>query len=367
MPLLAARTVFIAALSVFNGALLVAGRVDCAAAGDKECATSTDSFVQVRASLGKVLLARSDNGKKFECDAAKLSSDHMCYFVATADNDIGGAHPHDINQCIADDGYRQVVDSSSTGLQLTPKPWQTGDDLAASTSEVTGDLLLYSKAFEMLAPLRDAMMYAPETLRDDRTLWDFLTQPLADCKLKENDEQGNHGVALSRENVYLKLSYTTTDSHHNILQFLEEGSIDLVCAMTSDASLTDFERCKTVRGSASYKSNCWEAAYADFRAKQSCGSATEPPTAAPPSPEPPTAAPPSPDPPTAAPPSPEPPTAAPPSPEPPTAAPPSPALPTRAPPAPPPPAPPAPPPARKQPPKGPRGGGKGGGGGKRGR
>jgi len=356
MPLLAAPTVFIAALSVFNGVLLVAGRVDCAGAGDKECATSTDSFVQVKASLGKILLARSDNGKKFECDVTKLASENLCYFVATADNDIGGAYPHDIDPCIADDGYRKVVDSSGSDLVLSPKPWQTGDTLEASDSEVTGDLLLYSKAFEMLAPLRDAMMYEPEVLKDDPTEWAFLTRALKDCGLKENDEQGSHGIALSRDNVYEKLKYTTTDSHHNILQFIEEGSIDLVCAMTSSSSLTDFERCKTVRESATYDPTCWEAAYADFQSQVSCGGtppSPEPPAAPLPAPEPPAAPLPAPEPPTAPLPAPEPPAAPLPAPEPPAAPLPKPAKPTQAPPAP---APPVPPPAPKPRPR--RGGGK---------
>merc|ERR1712129_301834 len=113
---------------------------------------------------------------------------------------------------------------------------------------------------------------------------------------------GDHGVALSRANVYTTLKYTTSDSHHYILQFLGEVSIDLVCAMTSNDSLTSFSRCKTVREKDSYDQNCWTAAYADFRlqVEEACGessSTTAPPRNAPPTPvSTPTAAPPAPEP-----------------------------------------------------------------------
>merc|ERR1719410_2676737 len=222
----------------------------------------------------------SENGKKFECDAARLSS-NMCYFVATAENDIGGAYPHNINPC-NEHGYRKVVDSNKTDLPVTPKPWQTGDTLAASETEVTGDLLLYTKAFEMMAPLRDLMMYEPEVLKEDKDLWVFLTQPLKDCSVKDDDEQGDHGTAYSRDHVYEILKDNKgKDSHHNILQFLEEGVIDLVCAMTSENSLPDFPRCQNVR---ERSSSCWEEAYAALQ-EETCGDDSSP-SPEPPVPEP---------------------------------------------------------------------------------
>merc|ERR1712008_385925 len=182
--------------------------------------------------------------------------------------------------CVAEDGKRKVVNSTGDDLTVSPKPWQNGDQLVVSENELTGDLLLYSKAFEMMAPLRDLMMYYPQVLDD--AMWDFFTRLLKDCSLKEEDEQGDHGVALSRANVYTTLKYTTSDSHHYILQFLEEVSIDLVCAMTSNDSLTSFSRCKTVREKDSYDQNCWTAAYADFRlqVEEACGESSS--TTAPP-------------------------------------------------------------------------------------
>merc|ERR1719273_1644140 len=140
------------------------------------CAAPRAGRSLLQTKRGKVPLFRlgSDNGKKYECDPTGLEEDKLCYFIATKDNDIGGAEPHDINQCIADDGFRKVVDSSGTDLAVTPKPWQNGDDLVASESELTGDLLLYSKAFEMLAPLRDLMMYNPQSVTVAE--WTFLTR-----------------------------------------------------------------------------------------------------------------------------------------------------------------------------------------------
>merc|ERR1719458_2160782 len=121
------------------------------------------------------------------------------------------------------------------------------------------------------------MMYEPEVLKEDKDLWDFLTQPLKDCNVKDDDEQGDHGTAYSRDNIYEILKDNKgKDSHHNILQFLEEAVIDLVCAMTSENSLPEFSRCLKVP---ERSSSCWEDAYDALQ--EECGDDTSP------SPEPP--------------------------------------------------------------------------------
>ena len=64
----------------------------------------------------------------------------------------------------------------------------------------TGDALTYTKIFELLAPLRNLMMYHP----GDATpvVWKKYTKAFVDCKVKDVDEAGDHGTAYSVDNVY---------------------------------------------------------------------------------------------------------------------------------------------------------------------
>lgn len=220
--------------------------------------------------LGSV--SASANGLMYECDSEKLASEDVCIFVATAVNDIGGAHAHNINYTVAASGFRKVQDRNGLDLNVTPQPWTNGDKLAASTTALTGDLLGYAKAFEMMAPLRDAMMYDPMSL-DDVELWNKLTRPFVDCHIKEENVQfvndkGEEKTAYGVDGVYEKLLQAGgVDTHHYILQFLEEGAIDLVCLMTS----LSMDRCDEIRATNglidSLTSDCMEAAYTDLFAE----------------------------------------------------------------------------------------------------
>merc|ERR550514_727715 len=92
------------------------------------------------------------------------------------------------------------------------------------------------------------MMYSPNTIAADPALWAKLTRAFADCNVKAHDEDftkpdGSPGTAYSIESVYAALKSTTTDIHHFVLQFLEEGAIDLVCLMTP----LSMDRCDTIR------------------------------------------------------------------------------------------------------------------------
>lgn len=208
----------------------------------------------------------STNGLLYACDSNKLASEKLCYFTTTGDP----VSTHSIDRNVADDTFRKVVDADGKDLSVSPKPWTQGDHLAASADNLTGNLLGYSLAFELVAPLRDAMMYAPKTLVDDTTLWTKLTKVFVDCKVKETEEVG-HGPepGKSVDTIYTYLGDAA--SHHPVLQFLEEAAIDLVCLMTG----LNMNRCADARprvgmvdsteeGTEIVTSTCWQAAYSEL-------------------------------------------------------------------------------------------------------
>merc|ERR1712228_401947 len=100
------------------------------------------------------------------------------------------------------------------------------------------------------------------------TEWARLTKAFVDCQIKAHDEtfakpDGSEGTAYSVDNVYELLKNPDgQDIHHSILQFLEEGAIDLVCLMTS----LSMDRCDQIRSTnnISSTSTCWETSYVDM-------------------------------------------------------------------------------------------------------
>merc|ERR1719188_2799425 len=67
-------------------------------------------------------------------------------------------------------------------------------------------------------------------------------------------------TAYGTSSIYNKASNPSeVDIHHNVLQYLEEGVIDLVCIATD----LDMDRCKTMRAKFTNagRCDCWFAAY----------------------------------------------------------------------------------------------------------
>jgi uncharacterized protein YciU (UPF0263 family) len=213
--------------------------------------------------LAKLLLA-SDNGKYYVCDTAILESDNQCIFVLTGDqpDDWTDKVEHDINRDVGADFYRGVQSyDGETMLNVSPKPWVNGDDLVGSDEPITGDLWSgYALIFELMAPLRDMMMYNPSALTSD--VWAKYTRALTDCNSKTVDARSG-GSPFSTSQVYEYVKDPKgNDIHHFILQYLEEGSIDLVCLSTD----LDMEHCDAMRELAGAtkgvdRCNCWFDAY----------------------------------------------------------------------------------------------------------
>lgn len=206
-------------------------------------------FVFAFANFASVHAAGSANGLLYYCDFPVLGG--LCQFVASEANEFG-AEPHTLDRSVGENGFREVVDLMGSPLSLTPRPWTEGDTVVGRTTQLSDELTAYSLAFDLIAPLRNGMMY-PHTdstptalvpnLRDANE-WAKWTKAFVDCKIKVEDEEGDH-LALSRDNVYEKfVDPAGVDVHHNILQFLEEGAIDLVCLMAPSLVM---DRCDVVR------------------------------------------------------------------------------------------------------------------------
>merc|ERR1719203_488412 len=176
-----------------------------------------------------------------------------------------GATPIGVNQSVAPFGSRTVVDRLDAELRLSTFPWKQGDKLAAAGSTTTGDRLTYTCAYEMIAPLRNAMMYTPETLISDPTQWASLTKVLKDCGIKANDEErtigGNTLPYYGVDTMYEVLkdarrwpSYPERNQQP-ISAFLDESQLELLCMSTSIQST----HCPTPREPEI--SECWKPAY----------------------------------------------------------------------------------------------------------
>lgn len=171
----------------------------------------------------------------------------------------------DLSPCGHNQGgfYCEVQDLNGDTLTSSPKPWKNGDQLVATGTAHTGDDWTYTLIFELVAPLRNLMMYDPEALDD--AMWAKYTKAFVDCKVKDVDEEGDHGTAYSVDNVYeIMKTAAGVDIHHWLLQFLEEGAIDLVC-MATDLGM---DRCYTMRDKWGVdngtKCDCWLEAYKDL-------------------------------------------------------------------------------------------------------
>ena len=90
-------------------------------------------------------------------------------------------------------------------------------------------------------------MYDPSALTPD--VWAKYTRALTDCNSKTEEYVATRGGGspYSTDQVYeYLLDPKGNDIHHFILQYLEEGTIDLVCLSTD----LEMEHCDVMRDSA---------------------------------------------------------------------------------------------------------------------
>jgi len=212
--------------------------------------------------LSPVVFA-SDNGLYYKCDETKLANNNQCIFAYTGaqpEDWLPAVEEHNVTTDVGDDFYRGIQSYDGKMLSVSPKPWVNGDTLVESSTKIEGDNWTYSLIFELMAPLRDMMMYRPDDL--DAATWAKYTRALTDCNAKTVDYVAERGGAqLSTTQVYdIMKDPKNKDIHHNILQYLEEGSIDLVC-LSTELEMTHCDGTRDASGGVGKRCNCWFDAY----------------------------------------------------------------------------------------------------------
>lgn len=133
----------------------------------------------------------------------------------------------------------EAVAASSSGeiLKATGRPAFNGDDLIESSQDgMTGDEKAFHKVMAIMFPIRNALMYDIATVTQPE--WDELVKDLAKRAIKETTY--TDGVT-PRDNYYgrqgvfgLAKNPEGKDIHHEVMRFLEEAGLYLLCHVTSD-------------------------------------------------------------------------------------------------------------------------------------
>jgi len=216
-------------------------------------------------------VSSSANGRLYACDATQLSSNNLCVFVAAGDAATAGEvmEKSVVNRDVGGVNSRMVVDKHGNQLTLSMRPWENKvAEAAATAGSITGNEWLYLLSYELLVPLRNAMMFEPGTVTTNEAEWTKLTKVMVDCKIKTAtvsatpvDKYGTDGIYGVIKNPQ---QFSRGPSVHNpILQYIEEASADLWCAMTGEnLSANHCPAVWTALGTGEGQtSTCWQAAY----------------------------------------------------------------------------------------------------------
>ena len=144
--------------------------------------------------------------------------------------DRDGNYLYSMNEAVA-------ARSSGEILKATGRPAFNGDDLIESSQDgMTGDEKAFHKVMAIMFPIRNALMYDIATVTQSE--WDELVKDLAKRAIKETTY--TDGVT-PRDNYYgrqgvfgLAKNPEGKDIHHEVMKFLEEAGLYLLCHVTSD-------------------------------------------------------------------------------------------------------------------------------------
>ena len=144
--------------------------------------------------------------------------------------DRGGKYLYSMNEAVA-------ASSSGEILKARGRPAFDGDDLIESSQDgMTGDEKAFHKVMAIMFPIRNALMYDIATVTQSE--WDELVKDLAKRAIKETTY--TDGVT-PRDNYYgrqgvfgLAKNPEGKDIHHEVMRFLEEAGLYLLCHVTSD-------------------------------------------------------------------------------------------------------------------------------------
>merc|ERR1719150_3144290 len=221
---------------------------------------NTFTTIVLLAQLG--LVAGSANGLLYQCKSTLHNGNNYCVFTAAGDALEQGEEMKEsiVERGVGDVNRRMVVNKEGNQLLLAMTPWGNGVAEKASQSLIEGNEWLYLLSYELLVPLRNALMFQPWTVAKNEAEWDKVSKVFNDCHIKQgtSSKAGTETVG----SIYTMIKSNPT-SHHPILQFLEEGSADLWCAMTGKM-LSD-SHCPAVWESNGMqegdRSDCWKEAY----------------------------------------------------------------------------------------------------------
>lgn len=144
--------------------------------------------------------------------------------------DRGGHFLYSMNESMA-------ASSSGEILKAAGRPAFDGDDLIESSQDgMTSDEKAFHKVMAIMFPIRNALMYDIATVTQSE--WDELVKDLAKRAIKETTY--TDGIT-PRDNYYgrqgvfgLAKNPEGKDIHHEVMRFLEEAGLYLLCHVTSD-------------------------------------------------------------------------------------------------------------------------------------
>jgi len=129
-----------------------------------------------------------------------------------------------------------AVDSSGRILDARGTPAFEGDELIKSSKNgMTNDEKAFHHVMAIMFPIRNALMYDIYALNSSE--WKALTYELEIRGIKE--ETFTVGATpkdnyYGRQGVYVLAKNPGRDIHHDIMKFLEEAGLFLLCHVTSD-------------------------------------------------------------------------------------------------------------------------------------
>ena len=144
--------------------------------------------------------------------------------------DRGGNFLYSMNEAVAASSLGEI-------LKAAGRPAFDGDDLIESSQDgMTSDEKAFHKVMAIMFPIRNALMYDIATVTQSE--WDELVKDLAKRAIKETTY--TDGVT-PRDNYYgrqgvfgLAKNPEGKDIHHEVMRFLEEAGLYLLCHVTSD-------------------------------------------------------------------------------------------------------------------------------------
>ena len=192
--------------------------------------------------LGLCILSCTNLGMPADNYACNIDDAGYCIFTGTphqtglkpGTNDIvdrEGQLLFSVEEALATNIDGDILEAKGT-------PAADGDDMIqGSQSDLSEDEKAFHKVMAIMFPIRNALMYDIATLTQEE--WDELVAELAARQIK--DTTFTEG-ATPKDNYYgrqgvfdLAKNPQGEDIHHEVMKFLEESGIYLLCHVTSDA------------------------------------------------------------------------------------------------------------------------------------